>query len=183
MSSTGLEQCLCCAASRENESLLDCSWNRESKSFSGMWVILMWNSLPPLTPSEFSQQGYWLMAGAEMSCRDQHLAVDPPTEWPQHQYLLEGSGLQQEAQVWTSSRWWGSSRQRSPGRDRKLRTPTNGYLSVVKSVSRGKGLGHQADTGWGRTPALGEDQGYCAGYQNKALEGREDNQAKCLDMG
>ena len=68
------------------------------------------------------------------------------------------------------------------GRDRKLRTPTNGYLSVVKSVSRGKGLGHQADTGWGRTPALGEDQGYCARYQNKALEGRR-QPSKTLGYG
>ena len=68
------------------------------------------------------------------------------------------------------------------GRDRKLRTPTNGYLSVVKSVSRWKGLGHQADTGWGRTPALGENQGYCGGYQNKALEGRR-QPSKTLGCG
>lgn len=67
-------------------------------------------------------------------------------------------------------------------RDRKLRTPTNGYLSVVKSVSRWKGLSHQAYTGWDRTPVLGEDQGYCAGYQNKTLEGRR-QPSKTLGYG
>ena len=104
-----------------------------------------------------------------------------PTKWPQHQNLLEDSGLQEEVQIWTSSRWWGSSRQRSqPGTGSWEPLLTD--MSVVKSVSRWKGLSHQAYTGWDRTPVLGEDQGYCAGYQNKTLEGRR-QPSKTLGYG
>lgn len=55
-------------------------------------------------------------------------------------------------------------------------------ICLLLSLSRWKGLGHQADTGWDRIPVLGEDQGYCTGYQNKTLEGRR-QPSKTLEYG
>lgn len=102
-----------------------------------------------------------------MCRRNWYLNINPPTG------VASWQGLSGEAQVFSRKFRSGQATGDGGPQDRlrlvglwgalrKREQPLFGCLSIVRSVSRWTGRSHQVDHGWGRTPVLGEAEGYCA---------------------